>query len=112
MSRVSGKPSSDLVDVRQVAAATGRSAETVRRWVWSGRLRARKEGRRLLISRRDLDSMLEGRPHSATSLEAWIGELERIRPHALRQKARSAADLVIDDRHRRSRRLAGDDARR
>ena len=109
---MSRKPSSDLVDVRQVAAATGRSAETVRRWVWSGRLRARKEGRRLLITRQDLDSMLQGRPHSATSLQAWIGELERIKPEGSRQHSRSAADLVIEDRHRRSRRLAGDSARR
>ncbi len=38
----------DLLDVRRAAALAGRHPETVRRWVWSGRLAARRQGNRLL----------------------------------------------------------------
>ena len=38
----------DFVDVRQAAALIGRHPETIRRWVWSGRIAARRRGNRLL----------------------------------------------------------------
>jgi hypothetical protein len=41
----------DMIDVRCAAALVRRHPETVRRWVWSGRLAAQRQGNRLLMAR-------------------------------------------------------------
>ena len=92
----------DEVDVAAAAVIAGRSTETVRRWVWSGRLRAHKRGKKLLIARSDLERLLgstgaRGKP----SLAEWLAVLER---SGLKSGAgaRTAADLVLEDRRTRS----------
>lgn len=96
------QPGADLVDVQEAAVVAGRSPETVRRWVWSGRLRARKVGRRLMIVRNDLDALISvqsgGRPGT---LADWLREVEDLH-RASTERRPSAADLVITDRTRRS----------
>lgn len=87
------------LDVTAAAGIAGRTAETIRRWVWSGRLAARKSGNRLLVKRADVE-YLAGGSKALLSLREWMelaeNELRRHRgPH------RSAADLVIEDRRRR-----------
>ncbi|HVS04633.1 MAG TPA: helix-turn-helix domain-containing protein [Candidatus Dormibacteraeota bacterium] len=79
---------------------TGRSTETVRRWVWAGKLRARKSGKRLLVLRGDLEA-LAGSDRKILSLREW----QAIAKRALRRPTvgRSASDLVLDDRKDRSR---------
>lgn len=47
----------DLMTVRDVARTCNRSEETVRRWIWSGKLRARKLGNQMFISKDDLAAM-------------------------------------------------------
>jgi excisionase family DNA binding protein len=80
----------------------GRSAETIRRWVWSGRLRAHKRGNKIVIDRSDLDRLLEsaGTRRNLTLAE-WLVALEE---SGLKSDARveSAADLVLADRRTRS----------
>lgn len=96
------KSGSDDVDVMEAAALAGRSAETIRRWVWSGRLRAHKRGKRLLIARRELEQLLSSSGLGRTvRLDEWLKELER---SGLKRGAResSAADLVLEDRRSRS----------
>jgi len=94
----------DLIDVRGAAALVRRHPETVRRWVWSGRLAARRQGNRLLVARGDVEAIAarEGRP--LTSLAAWV---ERAQAARERTEAgvfgSSAADLVMEDRMQRSR---------
>lgn len=90
------------LDVREAAKLVGRHPETVRRWVWSGRLAARREGNRLLVSRADV--LAAGAPNqTALTLAAW-GE----RARAVRQAGggkgpgKSAADLVLGDRAERA----------
>jgi excisionase family DNA binding protein len=92
----------DEIDVTAAAAIAGRSAETVRRWVWTGRLRAHKAGKKLLIERSDLDRLLksDGRAHMMTLAE-WLKELDRSGLKA-GATAATAADLVIEDRQTRS----------
>lgn len=90
------------IDVVAAAAIAGRSAETVRRWVWSGRLRAHKRGNKLLISRADLERLLRsaggaGRP----TLAEWLKEVQQSGLKA-GATAASAADLVLVDRRARS----------
>jgi len=46
-----------LLTVRDVARRVGRSEETVRRWIWSGKLRARKIGNQLFVDRADLEGL-------------------------------------------------------
>jgi excisionase family DNA binding protein len=91
------------LDVIAAAAMAGRSTETVRRWVWSGRLRAHKRGNKLLIARADLDRLLSSSGiSSGMSLADWIAAVES---SGLKKGAHSdsAADLVLEDRRARSR---------
>jgi excisionase family DNA binding protein len=46
-----------VLTVAEAASRVGRSPETVRRWIRSGRLPARGEGRRRVIDPADLDSV-------------------------------------------------------
>jgi hypothetical protein len=96
------QPGADLIDVQEAAIMVGRNPETVRRWVWSGRLRARKIARRLMIERLELDALIrlgpEGRPGT---LAEWLTEMEDVHGTSPRRRS-SAADLVIEDRTRRS----------
>lgn len=84
------------------AAIVGRSAETVRRWVWSGRLRAHKRGNKLLISRADLERLLRwDGGASRPTLAEWLEEVQQSGLKAA-ATATSAADLVVADRKARS----------
>jgi excisionase family DNA binding protein len=92
----------DLLDIRQAAALTARHPETVRRWVWSGRLPARRQGNRLLMTRRDVMALVSGSRRSETSLGAWADRAEvALRESAHTETPRSAADLILEDRERR-----------
>jgi excisionase family DNA binding protein len=94
----------EMLDVRRAAALTGRHPETIRRWVWSGRLAARREGNRLLIVREDLEALAGTRAPGVVDLAAWADRARRARAGAgAKRSRRSAADLVIEDRAGRSR---------
>lgn len=96
----------DMVDVREAAQLAQRTPETVRRWVWSGRLSATRHGNRLLIARQALDDLLAGTaaPRADMTLQAWANRAaqERTGFERTETKGRSAADLVLDDRRGRS----------
>lgn len=92
-------PPSDDLDVRAAARLAGRTTETIRRWVWSGRLSARKRGSRLVISRGDVEA-LAGPQKGSISLGEWAS-LAEAAMRTKRRKGGSAADLVIDERIRR-----------
>ena len=95
----------EMLDVREAAQLAGRTPETVRRWVWSGRLSAVRQGNRLLMSRREVDELVRGVSTSQPpSLAGWVREVEEHRRSgALPRAARgtSAADLVMADRRSR-----------
>lgn len=99
----------EMVDVREAAAVVGRTPETVRRWVWTGRIHARKSGNRLLLDRSEVLAAVGGSrspaPGSLTLAE-WVG-LADARESRGRRGA-TASDLVLADRAGRS----GDDAGR
>lgn len=46
----------ELISVREAAQECGKNAETVRRWIWSGKLPAQKLGNQLFIKRSDFAS--------------------------------------------------------
>lgn len=97
-----GKPDVVMLDVRSAAALAERTPETVRRWVWAGRLQARRDGRRLLVDRDDV-LRLSGQPFDAAhtlSLRAWAAEARQARQTL--GAAETARDLVLADRAARS----------
>lgn len=48
-----------MLTVPEAARRVGRDPETIRRWIRSGRLRARKVGTQHVIEEADLDSVIE-----------------------------------------------------
>lgn len=97
-----------MLDVREAAALARRSSETVRRWVWSGRLPATRVGRKLLVARRDVEQIMSGgatpTPEPQLSLREWarLVKAERARHGRRGAPGTSAADLVLADRRERS----------
>lgn len=92
----------ELLDVRQAARLADRHPETVRRWVWSGRLPARREGNRLLVARGDVVEIAgaSGRP---AGLAAWAERAQAaLEESASAGRRGSAKDLVIEDRQQRA----------
>lgn len=49
----------ELVTVREVSKESGRNMETVRRWIWAGKLPAQKLGNQLFIKRSDFEIFLK-----------------------------------------------------
>lgn len=94
----------EMIDVRGAARLLRRHPETVRRWVWSGRLVAQTHGNRLLISRADVEAIAAGDGSTQTSLAAWVDCARVARKGAGGSTSgSSAADLVVEDRAQRSR---------
>ncbi len=96
-----------MIDVREAAGLAARTPETVRRWVWSGRLEAQRQGRRLLVARDDV-LRLSGKPALGgrePTLREWAAEARRSQPSGV---AKTARDLVMADREARS---GGENAR-
>jgi excisionase family DNA binding protein len=96
------------ISVREAARRTGRSAETIRRWIWSGRLPAIKRGNTYYVDVMHLEGVAVEMgtnsiaPVPPDGLEAWLAEVDHWRSGragaAVRQ---TASDLVIDDRRAR-----------
>ena len=93
-------PAADELDVKAAARLAGRTAETIRRWVWSGRLSARKRGNRLMVARADVQALAGESAEPAISLREWVKLAEAALSHHT-GPYRSAADLVLDERRRR-----------
>jgi excisionase family DNA binding protein len=54
-----------LMTVREVARECKRTEETVRRWIWSGKLPATKLGNQLFVRREDLEALTAPRAGEA-----------------------------------------------
>jgi excisionase family DNA binding protein len=96
--------------VREAAVLASRSEETVRRWIWSGRLRAVKRGTRYLIDARHLEEVMVepelGSAHPerpAMTMQEWLDEVDQWKAGlpAYPASRPSASDLVIEDRRAR-----------
>lgn len=62
---------SNTLTVPEAAARAGRDPETIRRWIRSGRLRARKVGTQHIIEERDLDAVADETAEMLAVPEAW-----------------------------------------
>lgn len=102
----------EMMDVREAAAVAGRTPETVRRWVWTGRIRARKSGNRLLLDRREVLAVVGGSTGGAAgparsplTLAEWVGLADARESRG--RRGVTASDLVLADRAGRSGADAG-----
>jgi excisionase family DNA binding protein len=69
-----------LLTVRQAANVARRTTETVRRWIWDGKLPARKLGNQLFIRREDLDRICgNDREVVKAKQRAALDEARRVR---------------------------------
>ncbi len=90
----------EFLDVKEAAELTGRTRETVRRWVWSGRLPAQRSGRKLVVSRADVMRIAGPLDAARPTFSDWATEaMTRIDARRLTdQPTDSAADLIFADR--------------
>jgi excisionase family DNA binding protein len=92
--------------VREAARRVGRSEETVRRWIWSGRLPAVKRGAGYRIDVMHLDRVMveleAGVPGRGTtpntSMLDWLEEVDQWKREVATNRGPSASELVIEDR--------------
>lgn len=84
----------ELVTVREAARQCGKNPETIRRWIWSGKIPAEKLGNQLFIKTEDL------RPHCShvkasgekdSGAEDWW-----VRAKALRGKLKKRGVIMSD----------------
>jgi|SRR5579859_2351950 excisionase family DNA binding protein len=99
------------VSVREAARIAHRSEETIRRWIWSGRLPAVKRGTSYRVDVRHLeDVVIELEPRATeesgaagrqAEWAAWFAEVDAWKAGLRTIPGTTAADLVIEDRHAR-----------
>lgn len=94
--------------MRDAAARAGRAEETIRRWIWSGRLPAQKVGNIYRIRQHHLDAAVAGEVPVQSGggnrdLAHWWEKVSRWREANGIAHQSTAADLVLDDRMERSR---------
>jgi excisionase family DNA binding protein len=95
--------------VREAARRARRSEETIRRWIWTGRLPAVKRGTSYRIDVVHLEEViveLESDVHMRGAepnarLLAWLDEVAEWKAGLATKPGASAADLIIEDRRAR-----------
>jgi excisionase family DNA binding protein len=90
----------EFLDVKEAAELTGRTRETVRRWVRLGRLPAQRRGRTLVVSRADVMRIAGPLEAARPTFIDWATEaMARIDARRVAdQSTDSAADLILSDR--------------
>jgi len=87
-----------MLTVVEAARRTGRHPETIRRWIWSGRIHAEKVGGRHLIPESELE-----RPDGVDAKRGfadWLEQLYRLHDELgyRRRRIPSGAELVRAER--------------
>jgi excisionase family DNA binding protein len=94
--------------VREAARRVHRAEETIRRWIWAGKLPARKLGKGYQIHERDLDAVAASVPaprepgDSEFNLAEWVAAVKAWRAGNDVLTHGGAGQLVIEDRAERS----------
>ena len=94
----------DLISVREAARICGRNMETIRRWVWAGKLPAEKLGNQLFIKKSELDAYRRKLAASKQEVARKSDFLERAMRLQNRIRARTGAEfdvaaLIRESRH-------------
>jgi excisionase family DNA binding protein len=91
--------------VREAARRVNRVEETIRRWIWAGKLPARKLGQSYQVRESDLDAIAAGMPlprEPELRLGEWVAEVKAWRAGNDVPPCGGAGQLVIEDRAQRS----------
>lgn len=94
--------------MREAARRVQRAEETIRRWIWSGKLPARKQGNSYQVRESDVDAIAAGVPSPRDpsapelSLGEWVARVKAWRAGNEVSPRGGAGQLVIDDRAERS----------
>ncbi len=84
----------ELITVREAARIVGRTAETVRRWIWDGKLQAQKMGNQLFVRRADLSQLTTGqRKGDAAEQRALLGRIKANRER-IRRRIGGTVDIL------------------
>ncbi len=94
----------ELVSVREAAKESGRNMETVRRWIWSGKLPAQKLGNQLFIRRSDLRAFLKRSDAKKHGSRDRLEFIERAEALQKRIRARTGTNFDISALTEESRR--------
>src|SRR5205085_7272294 len=106
------------VTVREAARRVRKSPETIRRWIWSGRLPATKRGNTYYVDVAHLDGLTveladAGHAPADGSLGTWLAEVAAWKSGLTAAGSagtgtgtgaggrRTASELVVEDRHAR-----------
>ncbi len=84
----------NLISVKEAARESGRGMETVRRWIWSGKLPAQKLGNQLFIKKSDLRAFLN--KLSANKRRTWEKSESIERAEALQKRIRARTGTNFD----------------
>ncbi len=94
--------------MREAAQRVHRAEETIRRWIWTGKLPARKFGKGYQVHESDLDAIAAGVPaprqpsETELSLGDWVAAVKAWRATNDVSPYGGAGQLVIEDRAERS----------
>jgi excisionase family DNA binding protein len=94
--------------VREAAQRVHRAEETIRRWIWTGRLPARKVGNRYYVEEQDLAAIAADVPvpHRSAELDLtfgdWVSAVKAWQAGLDVRPVGGAGQLVIEDREERS----------
>ena len=91
---MSDETNNELVSVREAASECGRNMETIRRWIWGGKLPAQKLGNQLFIKKSDLASFCRETAVIKYKAEPKSDFLERAR--ALREEIHKRTGTTFD----------------
>ena len=93
----------ELISVREAAKECGRNMETVRRWIWGGKLPAQKLGNQLFIKRSDFASFCRETAVRQYEAEPKPDFLERAIAFQKRLKARGVKPINAAEEIRKMR---------
>ena len=93
----------DVLDVRQASELVGRHPETIRRWIWSGRLPASKRGNRHFVAAADVMAA-SGEDQGKLTLAEWAEKARGLREEAAERDGpvENVADMIRQDREDRA----------
>jgi excisionase family DNA binding protein len=103
------KPKTGALTVREAAVLCGKNPETIRRWVWTGKIEAEKVGNQLFIDRSQIDkSCIAGSVKKAaksSNLAEFIREAKALREKIWKETGTifDAAKMIEESRASRDR---------
>ncbi len=83
-----------LITVREAARECHRTAETVRRWIWEGKLPAQKLGNQLFVRRGDLARFASADREEEKRLRLEVLDRARALNERIRQRIGGNLDLL------------------